>query len=128
MSLAVNCRKFQTESEKVLPCGDFQEIQTDNSSDGEAFKLKVIDLKSHVDMSEDELQRNAKLMGNFWRRQALAEAQVVLLEEKKKQLLEENQNYIDKIKRLSKADNAEDLQETLSITPTKEIPISKFYS
>ncbi|XP_023309006.2 dynein regulatory complex subunit 2 [Lucilia cuprina] len=115
LSLATNCRKFQTESEKVVAWGDFQEPLNDNEHDKEPFELEILNLKDHVDMTEAELENNIELMKNFWRRQALAEAQIVLLEEHKQQLLKENQSYIETIKRLSKADNVEDLKETLKV-------------
>ncbi|XP_065360792.1 centrosomal protein of 128 kDa [Calliphora vicina] len=115
LSLAANCRKFQTESEKVVAWGDFQEARIESEIDKEPFELEIINLKDHVDITEAELQTNIELMKHFWRRQALAEAQIVLLEEKKHKLLKENQSYIDTIKRLSKADNVDDLKETLKV-------------
>lgn len=81
----------------------------------ETFKFEIINLKDHIDISEDELQTNMELMKNFWRRQAFAEAQIVILEEKKANLLKENEKYIATIKRLSKADNVDDLKETLNV-------------
>lgn len=98
-----------------MPWGDFQESLAENSLVNESFTLEILNLKDHIDMKEEELQINIKLMKNFWRRQAIAEAQIVLLEERKTQLLKENEKYIETIKSLSKADNVDDLKETLKI-------------
>lgn len=62
-----------------------------------------------------ELDGQIELMSSFWRRQALAEAQIVLLTEKKTKLELENQKYIDKIKLMSKADNVAELTKTLTV-------------
>ncbi|XP_013103974.2 dynein regulatory complex subunit 2 [Stomoxys calcitrans] len=116
LSLVANCRKLQTESEKVVPWGDFSEpINYENSDEKDDFTLKVLDLESHVDQSEKQLKSQMELMKNFWRRQALAEAQIVLLEERKRKLLEEKESYINKIKSLSKADDVNEVRETLQV-------------
>lgn len=116
LSLSANCRKLQTESEKIIPCGDFEESTiTDNPADKDQFKLQALDLQTHLDLTEDEMKAQMDLMKNFWLRQALVEAQTVLMEEKKRQLIEENQKYINKIKALSKTDKASDLQATLHV-------------
>lgn len=137
LSLAANCRKLQTESEKVVPWGDFDE-PIDVKADEIVFKLHVLDLKSHVDLDEEvqspfrpfpfclhiylfslshrkELDAQIQLMSGFWRRQALAEAQITLLNEKKTKLEADNQKHINKIKRMSKVADAAELSKTLTI-------------
>uniref|UniRef100_A0A1I8MJZ3 Dynein regulatory complex subunit 2 n=1 Tax=Musca domestica TaxID=7370 RepID=A0A1I8MJZ3_MUSDO len=114
LSLAANCRKLQTESEKVVPWGDFREMESADIPQ-EDFVLQTIDLQSHVDLNEDELKRQIELMQNFWQRQSIAEAQAIILEKRKQELLQENQIYIDKIKSLSKTDNVEDLRKALHV-------------
>uniref|UniRef100_A0A1A9VHC6 Dynein regulatory complex subunit 2 n=1 Tax=Glossina austeni TaxID=7395 RepID=A0A1A9VHC6_GLOAU len=114
LSLAANCRKLQTESEKGVPWGDFQE-PVDVKADEIVFKLKVLDLKSHVDLDEEELDAQIQLMGSFWRRQALAEAQIALLNEKKIKLEADNQKYTNKIKCMSKVTDVTELTKTLTI-------------
>lgn len=113
LSLAANCRKLQTESEKIMPVGNF--LDNMEAETEEQLKLHVLDLKAHVDLTEEELQTEIHLMKNFWRRQALAEAQVVLLEKKKHHLTKENQHYINIIKRMSKTDDANDLTDAVKI-------------
>ncbi|XP_061395331.1 dynein regulatory complex subunit 2, partial [Musca vetustissima] len=114
LSLAANCRKLQTESEKVVPWGDFRETESDNFPQ-EDFTLQTVDLQSHVDINEGDLKQQIELMRNFWQRQAIAEAQAILLEKQKHELLHENAIYIEKIKSLSKTDNVEDLRKTLHV-------------
>uniref|UniRef100_A0A1A9W4U9 Dynein regulatory complex subunit 2 n=1 Tax=Glossina brevipalpis TaxID=37001 RepID=A0A1A9W4U9_9MUSC len=114
LSLAANCRKLQTEAEKVVAWGDFEEPVEVQVDEGE-FKVNVLDLKTHVDFTEEELHAQIQLMSTFWRRQALAEAQTVLLYEKKVKLEKENQTYINKIKSLSKVTNVAELTRTLTI-------------
>ncbi|XP_058976700.1 dynein regulatory complex subunit 2 [Musca domestica] len=114
LSLAANCRKLQTESEKVVPWGDFREMESADIPQ-EDFVLQTIDLQSHVDLNEDELKRQIELMQNFWQRQSIAEAQAIILEKRKQELLQENQIYIEKIKSLSKTDNVEDLRKALHV-------------
>uniref|UniRef100_A0A1A9Z961 Dynein regulatory complex subunit 2 n=1 Tax=Glossina pallidipes TaxID=7398 RepID=A0A1A9Z961_GLOPL len=114
LSLAANCRKLQTESEKVVPWGDFEE-PIDVKADEIVFKLNVLDLKSHVDLDEEELDAQIQLMTSFWRRQALAEAQIALLNEKKTKLEADNQKHINKIKRMSKVTDVAELTKTLTI-------------
>uniref|UniRef100_A0A1A9ZE75 Dynein regulatory complex protein 1/2 N-terminal domain-containing protein n=1 Tax=Glossina pallidipes TaxID=7398 RepID=A0A1A9ZE75_GLOPL len=124
LSLAANCRKLQTESEKVVPWGDFEK-PIDVNVDKVEFKLNVLDLKTHVDLDEEELDAQIELMSSFWRRQALAEAQIVLLTDKKTKLELENQKYIDKIKLMSKADNVAELTKTLTVVcvlPERKAP------
>uniref|UniRef100_A0A1A9V3H7 Dynein regulatory complex subunit 2 n=1 Tax=Glossina austeni TaxID=7395 RepID=A0A1A9V3H7_GLOAU len=149
LSLAANCRKLQTESEKVVPWGDFEK-PIDVNDDKVEFKLNVLDLKTHVDLDEEvrvsfrrpffrllltyidfllshrkELDAQIELMSSFWRRQAIAEAQIVLLSDKKKKLELENQKYIDKIKLMSKADDVAELTKTLTvdcILPERKAP------
>ncbi|KAI9579292.1 dynein regulatory complex subunit 2-like [Glossina fuscipes] len=124
LSLAANCRKLQTESEKVVPWGDFEK-PIDIEDDKIEFKLNVLDLKTHVDLDEEELDAQIELMSTFWRRQAIAEAQIVLLTEKKMKLEQENQKYINKIKRMSKVDDVAELTKTLTVDcvlPERKVP------
>uniref|UniRef100_A0A1B0BCR6 Dynein regulatory complex protein 1/2 N-terminal domain-containing protein n=1 Tax=Glossina palpalis gambiensis TaxID=67801 RepID=A0A1B0BCR6_9MUSC len=148
LSLAANCRKLQTESEKVVPWGDFEK-PIDIEDDKIEFKLNVLDLKTHVDLDEEvrisfhsflclsftyisyslshrkELDAQIELMSTFWRRQAIAEAQIVLLTEKKMKLELENQKYINKIKRMSKVDDVAELTKTLTVDcvlPERKVP------
>lgn len=72
-------------------------------------------------MNETDLQNTIQLMKNFWRRQALAEAQIVLLEETKVKLQKENQTYIETIKRLSKTDNVEELKTLLRVESASSV-------
>lgn len=58
-------------------------------------------------------------MRNFWRRQAIAQAQVALLSEKRKKLIEENQLYAEKIKSMSNTRKDDDLSTALQITAHK---------
>ena len=119
LSLAANCRKLQTESEKVVLWGDFVE-PIDNDAESETIELETINLKNHVDITEADLQKNMDLMKNFWRRQAIAEAQIVILEKTKTELLKENQNYIETIKHLSKVANVDDLKKALQVESVLE--------
>lgn len=48
LSHAANCRKLQTESEKVAAPTDDDET----CDDDETFQLEALDLKAHIDMSE----------------------------------------------------------------------------
>uniref|UniRef100_A0A1B0BRR8 Dynein regulatory complex protein 1/2 N-terminal domain-containing protein n=1 Tax=Glossina palpalis gambiensis TaxID=67801 RepID=A0A1B0BRR8_9MUSC len=114
LSLAANCRKLQTESEKVVPWGDFEEA-IDVTADQIEFKLNVLDLKSHVDLDEKELDAQIQLMSTFWRRQALAEAQIALLNEKKMKLEADNQKHINKIKRINNVADVAELTKTLTV-------------
>ena len=117
--MAANCRKLQTESEKVVLWGDFVE-PSDNDAESETLQLETINLENHVDITEAHLQKNMDLMKNFWRRQAIAEAQIVILEKTKTELLKENQNYIETIKHLSKVANVDDLKKALQVESVLE--------
>lgn len=100
--------------------GDFAEPLNNNGANSEPLKLESTNLKNHLDLTEDDSQRNTQLMKDFWRRQAIAEAQIVILEKMKKELLEENQNYIKTIKRLSKVANVDDLKQALQVQSVTE--------
>ncbi|XP_036336212.1 dynein regulatory complex subunit 2-like [Rhagoletis pomonella] len=113
LSLTANCRKLQTESEKVVAPKD----EDEPSEEEMEFSLKALSLESHVDMSDAELLRQMQLMKNFWHRTALAEAQNLILAQEKRELLEENQKYIDFIKLMSKRENIEDMLKTFTVTP-----------
>lgn len=53
LALSITCRKLQTESEKVILGGEvFDETEVDVD---EYFKLQTLNLKDHVDMTEEEL-------------------------------------------------------------------------
>ncbi|XP_053956102.1 protein BCAP [Anastrepha ludens] len=113
LSLTANCRKLQTESEKVVAPTDEKRI----SEEQMAFQLQALNLESHVDMTEEELLRQMELMHNFWHRQALATTENLVLTKEKRELLEENKKYIDFIKLMSKRENIEDMLKALTVTP-----------
>ncbi|XP_004523793.1 coiled-coil domain-containing protein 65 [Ceratitis capitata] len=113
LSNAANCRKLQTEAEKVEAPKDEGESAAEELS----FQLEALNLKSHADMSEVELAKQMALMKNFWHRQALASTQNLLLAREKRELLEENQKYKDFIKLMSKRENIDDMLKTFTVTP-----------
>lgn len=120
LSLATNCRKLQTQKEKIVISSDSNSIECFDLKDNEQyFMIQVLDLKSHFDLNDNDLQNMMKLMQNFWKRQAIVEAQIVALNEKKAELIKENQNYIYTIKSLSKTTDVNKLQETLMIHNAK---------
>ncbi|XP_011195697.2 dynein regulatory complex subunit 2 [Zeugodacus cucurbitae] len=109
LSHAANCRKLQTESEKVV-VPKYEEL------DESAFELEALNLKAHIDISEAELSKHMYLMKNFWHRQALASTQNLLLAKEKRELIEENQKYKDFIKLMSKRENIDDMLKTFTVT------------
>ncbi|XP_034108862.1 uncharacterized protein LOC117571013 [Drosophila albomicans] len=116
LALSITCRKLQTESEKVIVGGEVID-QVDVGDLNEEFTLESLDIKKHVDITEDELIELNNKMKNFWRQQAMAQAQNLLLLEEKRKLTEENQRYIDFIKSMSKTDNAEELRSAMVVNP-----------
>ncbi|XP_018788073.1 PREDICTED: uncharacterized protein LOC108968474 [Bactrocera latifrons] len=113
LSHAANCRKLQTESEKVVAPKNEEEGSVDDA----AFEVEALNLKAHIDVSEEELSKHMHLMKNFWHRQALASTQNLLLAKEKRELLEENQKYKDFIKLMSKRENIDDMLKTFTVTP-----------
>jgi len=80
LALSITCRKLQTEAEKVILGGEvFDDTEVEVN---ENFKLQTLNLKDHVDISEEELVELNKSLRNFWRRQAMAEAQNLLMLER----------------------------------------------
>ncbi|KMZ00946.1 myosin-9 [Drosophila simulans] len=125
LALSITCRKLQTESEKVILGGevfDETEVEVD-----ENFKLQTLNLKDHVDMTEEELVELNKSLRNFWRRQAMAEAQNLLMLEEKRRLTEDNQRLIDFIKSMSVTEDPEELRTAMHVsTPTQPMPPKLF--
>lgn len=80
------------------------------------FTIQTLDLFKHVDIEEDQLVLLNRSMINFWRKQAMAQAQNMLLLEEKNRLTEENQRYIDFIKSMSKTENAEELRSAMVVS------------
>ncbi|EDV52615.1 dynein regulatory complex subunit 2 [Drosophila erecta] len=125
LALSITCRKLQTESEKVILGGevfDETEVEVD-----ENFKLQTLDMKAHVDMTEEELVELNKSLKNFWRRQAMAEAQNLLMLEEKRRLTEDNQRLIDFIKSMSVTEDPEELRTAMHVSsPTQPMPPKLF--
>ncbi|EDV96891.1 kinesin-related protein 4 [Drosophila grimshawi] len=119
LALSITCRKLQTESEKIIVGGEIVE-PIDVGEVDEHFTLQTLDIKKHVDISEEDLVNLNKSLKNFWRQQAMAQAQNLLLLEEKRSLTEENQRYIDFIKSMSKTDNAEELRSAMIVQPVIE--------
>lgn len=84
------------------------------------FTLQTLDIKQHVDLTEEDLVMLSNGLKNFWRQQAVAQAQNLLLLEEKRKLTEENQRHIDFIKSMSKTDNAEELRSAMHVKPCLE--------
>lgn len=125
LALSITCRKLQTESEKVILGGEvFDETEVDVD---EYFKLQTLNLKDHVDMTEEELVELNKSLRNFWRRQAMAEAQNLLMLEEKRRLTEDNQRLIDFIKSMSVTEDPEELRTAMHVSsPTQPMPPKLF--
>ncbi|KAM8709594.1 hypothetical protein ACLKA7_016408 [Drosophila subpalustris] len=116
LALSITCRKLQTESEKIIVGGEVVDsIDMGNVDDD--FTLETLDIKKHVDLTEDELVELNKKMKNFWLQQSMAQAQNMLLLEEKRKLTEENQRYIDFIKSMSKTENEEELRSAMIVNP-----------
>ncbi|KAH8379269.1 hypothetical protein KR009_003975 [Drosophila setifemur] len=121
LALSITCRKLQTESEKVILGGEvFDETDVEVN---EQFKLQTLNLKDHVDMTEEELMELNKNMKNFWRRQAMAEAQNMLMLEEKRRLTEDNQRLIDFIKSMSVTEDPEELRTAMHVTVCANQPM-----
>ncbi|KAH8370618.1 hypothetical protein KR093_004346 [Drosophila rubida] len=116
LALSITCRKLQTESEKIIIGGEVVD-SVDVGVVSDNFTLDSLDIKKHVDFTEEEVIELNKKMKNFWRQQAMAQAQNMLLLEEKRKLTEENQRYIDFIKSMSKTDNAEELRSAMVVNP-----------
>ncbi|XP_043647473.1 dynein regulatory complex subunit 2 [Drosophila teissieri] len=125
LALSITCRKLQTESEKVILGGEvFDETEVEV---GENFKLQTLNMKDHVDMTEEELVELNKSLKNFWRRQAMAEAQNLLMLEEKRRLTEDNQRLIDFIKSMSVTEDPEELRTAMYVSsPTQPMPPKLF--
>ncbi|KAI8040836.1 hypothetical protein M5D96_006779 [Drosophila gunungcola] len=127
LALSITCRKLQTEAEKVILGGevfDDTELQVE-----ENFKLQTLNLKDHVDMTEEELVELNKSLKNFWRRQAVAEAQNLLMLEEKRRLTEDNQRLIDFLKSKTVTEDPEELRTAMHVSsPTQPMPPKVFDS
>ncbi|EDW18242.1 myosin heavy chain, clone 203 [Drosophila mojavensis] len=123
LALSITCRKLQTESEKIIVGGEVVE-PIDVGPVDDDFTLQTLDIKKHVDLNEEDLVMLNKSLKNFWRQQAMAQAQNMLLLEEKRKLTEENQRHIDFIKSMSKTDNAEELRAAMIVSPCmKKVPL-----
>ncbi|KAH8239992.1 hypothetical protein KR032_010095 [Drosophila birchii] len=124
LALSITCRKLQTESEKVILGGEvFDETELPET---EEFTLKTLNLKNHVDMTEEELIELNKNMQNFWRRQAMAEAQNLLMIEEKRRLNEDNQRLIDFIKSMSVTEDPEELRSAIHVATCENQPMPPY--
>jgi len=125
LALSITCRKLQTEAEKVILGGEvFDDTEVEVN---ENFKLQTLNLKDHVDISEEELVELNKSLRNFWRRQAMAEAQNLLMLEEKRRLTEDNQRLIDFIKSMSVTEDPEELRTAMHVsTPSQPMPPKLF--
>ncbi|XP_020816112.1 coiled-coil domain-containing protein 65 [Drosophila serrata] len=124
LALSITCRKLQTESEKVILGGEvFDETEVEEV---EQFKLNTLNLKNHVDMTEEELIELNKNMKNFWRRQAMAEAQNMLMLEEKRRLTEDNQRLIDFIKSMSVTEDPEELRSAVHVVTCENQPMPPY--
>lgn len=121
LALSITCRKLQTESEKVILGGEvFDETEVEAK---EQFKLHTLNLKDHVDMTEEELLELNRNMKNFWRRQAMAEAQNLLMIEEKRRLTEDNQRLVDFIKSMSVTEDPEELRTAMHVITCEYQPM-----
>ncbi|EDW73115.1 uncharacterized protein Dwil_GK17371 [Drosophila willistoni] len=125
LALSITCRKLQTESEKVILGGEVYN-KTDLGQINEKFKLETLNMKDHVDMTEDELVELNQMLSNFWHRQAMAQAQNILLLQEKERLTKENQHYIDFIKSMSVTENVEELRSAIKVKPCEDQPMPPF--
>lgn len=115
LALSITCRKLQTESEKIIVGGEVVDpVDVEKVDDN--FTVQTLDLFKHVDLAEHEIAELNRMMSNFWRKQAMAQAQNMLLLEEKNRLTEENQRLIDFIKSMSKTDNPEELRAAMVVT------------
>ncbi|KAH8322258.1 dynein regulatory complex subunit 2 [Drosophila kikkawai] len=124
LALSITCRKLQTEAEKVILGGevfDETEVQED-----EQFKLQTLNLQDHVDMTEEQLVELNKNMKHFWRRQAMAEAQNLLMLEEKRRLTEDNQRLVDFIKSMSVTKDPEELRSAMHVLTCENQPMPPF--
>ncbi|KAH8302187.1 hypothetical protein KR044_003774 [Drosophila immigrans] len=121
LALSITCRKLQTESEKIIVGGEVVDAVDVGDLD-ESFTLESLDIQKHVGVTEEQLVELNNKMKNFWRQQAMAQAQNLLLLEEKRRLTEENQRYIDFIKSMSKTDNAEELRSAMVVNPCIQPP------
>ncbi|XP_034655741.1 dynein regulatory complex subunit 2 [Drosophila subobscura] len=122
LALSITCRKLQTETEKVILGGEIVD-ETDLGNVDEQFKLETLNMKNHVDMTEAELVEQTKMLKNFWRRQAMVEAQNLLLLEEKRRLTEQNQGYIDFIKYMSVTEDPEELRSAMKVDSCENQPM-----
>ncbi|XP_001354067.2 kinesin-related protein 4 [Drosophila pseudoobscura] len=123
LALSITCRKLQTESEKVILGGEIVD-ETDLGAVDEQFILKTLNMKAHVDITEAELLEQNKLLRNFWRRQAMVEAQNLLLLEEKHRLTEQNEGYLNFIKSMSVTENPEELRSAVKIKMCDNQPMT----
>ncbi|KAH8258741.1 hypothetical protein KR038_006467 [Drosophila bunnanda] len=124
LALSITCRKLQTESEKVILGGEvYDETEVEDVED---FKLVTLNLQNHVDMTEKELIELNKNMKNFWRRQAMAEAQNLLMLEEKRRLTEDNQRLINFIKSMSVTEDPEELRSAVHVVTCQNQPMPPY--
>ncbi|KAH8415464.1 hypothetical protein KR222_000309, partial [Zaprionus bogoriensis] len=119
LALSITCRKLQTESEKIIIGGEVVD-PVDVGQIDDNFTLQTLDLTKHVDITEAELMQLNNNMRNFWRQQATAQAQNLLLLEEKHRLTDENQRYIDFIKSMSKTENEEELRSAMTVSSCEQ--------
>ncbi|KAH8327623.1 hypothetical protein KR074_003756 [Drosophila pseudoananassae] len=124
LALSITCRKLQTESEKVILGGEVFD-ETDMAVSDE-FKIQTLNLKDHVDMTEEELVELNRNLRNFWRRQAMAEAQNLLMLEEKKRLTEDNDRLINFIKSMSVTEDPEELRTAVTVATCAGQPMPPY--
>lgn len=124
LALSITCRKLQTESEKVILGGEvFDETDVAVS---DQFKIQTLSIKDHVDMTEEELVELNTNLKNFWRRQAMAEAQNLLMLEEKKRLTEDNDRLINFIKSMSVTEDPEELRTAMHVACCSDQPMPPY--
>ena len=87
--MSVYCRKYETESEKVLPFGKKEQL-TPEEEDELKFTL---DPKNIIYFSEDTLGEQLSNLKKFWLRVAKANMHRIKLEQCKRDLIIENDHY-----------------------------------
>ncbi|KAH8295656.1 hypothetical protein KR018_002108 [Drosophila ironensis] len=124
LALSITCRKLQTESEKIILGGEvFDETDVDISDE---FKIQTLNIKDHVDMTEEELVVLNRSLKYFWRRQAMAEAQNLLMLGEKRRLIEDNQRLLDFIKSMSVTKDPEELRTAVHVKSCPDQPMPPY--
>ncbi|XP_030373358.1 dynein regulatory complex subunit 2 [Scaptodrosophila lebanonensis] len=115
LSLALNCRKLQTQSEKVVLGGEIvDKYPVEKVS--EDFVIKTLNLKEHLDITEEQFLEQYKVLKNFWYRHAMAAAQNLILLHEKSRLAEENERYIELIRKATKTNDVDELKVAITVT------------